>query len=480
MTPDDNQRDDVRQWLAADTDVSALRPGQTQGLGYFARSVRLLADRVATSPGASAAVVFMVSALVVVSLAFVWELWLERPISAYLGLPYDEGVEVNSRWRFVEVMALFAGLVLIAPIVAIWRILALHARQTRELTESHENLRALLENAALGIFILEGPDIIFANPHGARILGYSVEELRRRPFLDIVHPDSRALALERYRRRLAGEKIEEHYEIVVTVKDGRAATLDIHAALTHWGGRVANMVFFSDITARRLVEAKLAQYSDNLEALLENASLGIVIIEGPHIVFINPYGASIVGCQAEEICGREFLEFFPSDARMQAVDRHRRRLAGEQVEQHFEAVLMDKGGRAVAIDLHVALTYWGGRVASMVFFADITERKRAEAELAQYSDNLHALMENAGVGIGLLEGDKIVFANPHAAKILGYTVTELAGTSFGALIHPDYRAEAMARYHRRLAGGPAENHYELVALAKGGREVVLEVNATLT
>ena len=70
------------------------------------------------------------------------------------------------------------------------------------------------------------------------------------------------------------------------------------------------------------------------------------------------------------------------------------------------------------------------------FITDITERKSAEVALAQLSRQHQLILSSAGEGIyGLdLEGNT-TFANPTAAKLIGYTVDELIGKPQHAVLH---------------------------------------------
>jgi len=101
--------------------------------------------------------------------------------------------------------------------------------------------------------------IIFANKEAIRITGYTLEELRHRSWLDIVHPGYRESARERYRRRLSGEAIANLYELAIVKKDGMELPVEVTANPTKFQGKPAAVVYFRDITERRRVEEAMRE-----------------------------------------------------------------------------------------------------------------------------------------------------------------------------------------------------------------------------
>ena len=72
------------------------------------------------------------------------------------------------------------------------------------LQESEAKYRLVVENANDGIFILQDEVIRFVNQKACDITGYPREELLITPFADLIHPDDRQPAKERYEKRIDG------------------------------------------------------------------------------------------------------------------------------------------------------------------------------------------------------------------------------------------------------------------------------------
>jgi two-component system CheB/CheR fusion protein len=65
----------------------------------------------------------------------------------------------------------------------------------RQIQESEERLRAIIEQSAIGVARIDlNGKILFANPAFCKIVGYSEEELRKKTVAQLTHPDDRGAA----------------------------------------------------------------------------------------------------------------------------------------------------------------------------------------------------------------------------------------------------------------------------------------------
>lgn len=77
-----------------------------------------------------------------------------------------------------------------------------------------------------------------------------------------------------------------------------------------------------------------------------------------------------------------------------------------------------------------------GLLGAVVTFSDITERHRAEKDLAELRRRNESILVSAGEGIYGLDADGLTtFVNPAAAEILGWSAEELLGKPQHAMIH---------------------------------------------
>jgi PAS domain S-box-containing protein/putative nucleotidyltransferase with HDIG domain len=116
---------------------------------------------------------------------------------------------------------------------------------------------------AIGLF--QDNRWIYANRAAELMCGYSQEELRKMNFWDIVHPDHKALTIERGQRRQRGEEVPGRYEFKILTKDGKEKWVDFSGASTMLKGKPAAIINVIDITDRKLAEEKYRNIFENAQ-----------------------------------------------------------------------------------------------------------------------------------------------------------------------------------------------------------------------
>ncbi|MDZ7759494.1 MAG: MASE3 domain-containing protein [Desulfovermiculus sp.] len=122
------------------------------------------------------------------------------------------------------------------------------------LRESEEKYRFLVENAVEAICVAQDDRLVFSNSKIFDLLGYSPEEATSRPFEEFIHPDDRAMVMERHHWRLQGEEVPEGYDFRVARKSGEVRWVNLNVVMIEWEGRLASLNFLYDITARKVAE----------------------------------------------------------------------------------------------------------------------------------------------------------------------------------------------------------------------------------
>ena len=93
--------------------------------------------------------------------------------------------------------------------------------------------------------------IVFANTAVATSLDQSLAEMLSNadPF-GYIHPEDRAMVLERHLKRIKGEAVPESYCFRVLTKKGELRWVDVTGVRVDWEGRPAVLNFFVDATKR--------------------------------------------------------------------------------------------------------------------------------------------------------------------------------------------------------------------------------------
>ena len=100
----------------------------------------------------------------------------------------------------------------------------------------------------------------------------------------------------------------------------------------------------------------------------------------------------------------------------------------------------------------------------------LTERSHGDAEA-----KFRILSEGAQVGIYIVQDGFFVYANPAAAKSLGYTTGELIGMTPYQTVHPDDHRILTEQIRRRMDNETDTVHYEVRCVRKDGSVGYFEV-----
>jgi two-component system, cell cycle sensor histidine kinase and response regulator CckA len=129
----------------------------------------------------------------------------------------------------------------------------------KQLRESEEKYRFIVENADVGIFIAQNGVLKFSNIKLQALLGYSADELVRLPYKNLLHPGNKHLVKERKEKKLQGKELNSVYSLRIINKAGKEFWVEINSIPILWEGHQATLNFAKDITLQRKFEAQLQQ-----------------------------------------------------------------------------------------------------------------------------------------------------------------------------------------------------------------------------
>ena len=137
------------------------------------------------------------------------------------------------------------------------------------LRESEERYRSMVENSAMGVFIVDdNSNFEFVNQRLCEILGYRASEIIGHKFMEFLAPESVELVQDRYQRLQKSEAVSMNYEFEVIRKDGERRQVEIYSnVVKDTDGKNHTIAQILDITER--VKAEAAR--DSLESQLRQA-----------------------------------------------------------------------------------------------------------------------------------------------------------------------------------------------------------------
>jgi len=297
-----------------------------------------------------------------------------------------------------------------------------------ELRVSEEKHRLVLDNIPVLIAAIDqtGKFVVW-NRYAENMLGYTpIEAIGKIIPLDI--HETKADADEVI--RVASERGIYDKEIRFKRKDKTfvSARLVVVPNKDSTGKIVGFYGFAEDITERQRAEEALRESEEKYRALIEaagRAGEGIIIIqdngeEEAAFVFVNEQFCRMSGYSQEELLGRSAWDFVPHEIAVRLRDWYKRRHMGESLPGHYEAAGVHKDGTIVPLELSIVTMPWQGKIATVLYIRDITERKKAEEEIRTQRDKLENVTKNIGVGLAIISRDyQTVWANEVLKQIFG-------------------------------------------------------------
>jgi PAS domain S-box-containing protein len=136
----------------------------------------------------------------------------------------------------------------------------------------------------------------------------------------------------------------------------------------------------------------------------------------------------------------------------------------------FETVHRAKDGRVYPVEVRANHVVFDGKEYNCAFATDISERKRAEEALRESEEKFRVLAETSPVAIIVYQGEKNVYVNPKATRMIGYTEQECLEMNFWDWTHDDFKEVVKYRGLARQQGEPMPPQYEFKCVTKGGEE----------
>ncbi len=212
-----------------------------------------------------------------------------------------------------------------------------------------------------------------------------------------------------------------------------------------------------DITRRKRAEEALRESEARYRAIVEDQTEMICRCRPDGtLTFVNEAYCRYFGKRYEELIRRNFLAFVPASER-ERIQRYLTTFTQARPVQTLEHRVIDARGmtRWQQWTDHAIFDEDGTLVEFQSVGRDITERKWVEEEY-------HLLVEHSVQGLTIHQHNRIVFANPAAARILGYTIADLLAMSADeahAIIYETDRAMVAERMRARLEGTMAPQEY---------------------
>lgn len=295
-----------------------------------------------------------------------------------------------------------------------------------------------------------------------RKFGYRKDEVIGRPSSSFLTEASR----ERARKEILPEFFRtgrtENADYEMVCKNGTVIDVLLSGVMTSGTPELGpiSIAVITDVTQLKLAEKKLADNESRYRHLVENQSemVSLATIDG-QLLFVNDAYARHHQMIPEAMIGSNFLDFVPPGARADLTE-HLSHLAaiGHTLEIENQVLSPDGQLRWMSWTNKVLMHENGSLVTIHSVGKDIDARVNAEKSMKDSEARYRLLAENSTDMVFQLDADMVFrYVSPACVDILGYDVSELIGSDFARLIHPDDK-DGIPEASNASGSGQARRH----------------------
>ncbi len=290
--------------------------------------------------------------------------------------------------------------------------------------------------------------------------GYTEKDLESLRVQDIL-PERHRDRFVNYLQNVVRKGRDEGFFTIVT-KDGTERIIEYRNSLVRdaYGRPTAVRGIARDITQRVTMTRRLRRERDLVKTIIQTspAFFGAVDVNGS-VIMINQAMLEALGYREAEVLGRDYKDLFLPREERESFDNVLRAVVGTGRPVVHETRLTAKNGGVLVVEWRSCAVFKPDGTPEFVFGIgiDVTEKRKAEEDLAERRRQLETLVDNLPGMAYRCKNDRdwtMDFVGSASLGLTGYTPEELVhnkAVSYADLIHPDDREKVWEEVQRSLA-----------------------------
>ncbi len=320
-------------------------------------------------------------------------------------------------------------------------------------------------------------------------------------FLETIHPDDRQKVVDAVNDCVADPAAGYDIEHRIVRPDGEVRVVQERGKIYRdEQGRPLRMIgTVHDVTERKATEGRLRETLQLLDSVVENIPSMIFMKRADDLTFelFNKAGETLLGYRREQLLGRSDFDFFPREQADFFTAKDRAVIEQGAAEIPEEPIDTHHQGRRILNTRKIVLRDGAGRPTHLLGISeDITERKRADDELAKYRAQLEELVaERTAEASREAQRSQLIVAtaidgfmcadadghmtacNDAYCRMLGYESDELLRLQIADIEANESPAEVAAHIRRIRAQG--HDRFDTRQRRKDGSLVDVDISVTL-
>jgi PAS domain S-box-containing protein len=226
---------------------------------------------------------------------------------------------------------------------------------------------------------------------------------------------------------------------------------------------------------------RIEELGGALIAAASAAGIGVSLVAiappVPRVAYISDKGVELLGHPREVVLTRPATDFLTPDS-LPVREANKDRARTDPTARFFETVVQRASGERVPLEVSVAPIRLDDRPGMIAFMRDISERQKTFDALERSERRFRQLIESAPDAVWINDGQHLTFANPAAARMLGYdTVEELLAVDPHAIVAPEHQGQMRERMEQLTQSTANLPPREYKSRRKDGAWVIAEVRS---
>jgi len=325
-------------------------------------------------------------------------------------------------------------------------IIIMHLEDFTERDSAEALNRSFVKSSPVGLCLIQGGMLRFANPKLQEYTGYTEEELSLMKPTSIVHPDDWHLINEILDQNRASEVPSVPMELRIITRTGEVRWMMLTYTTIFYLKGQALLLNMVDITDLKVAREKLDELTALQSSILASIPHAVIGIDHRRIVFSNHAVETVFGWKPEEVIGKT-MSFFVQDRKAYTREARKiyRKLKEAQTYSAEYTYRKKDGSDVICLTSFSRIGEKGYDRRIISTHTDITEKRMAEVSLRESQRRLATLMGNLpGMAYRCKNDSKwtMEFVSEGSYALTGYRPAELIDNetmSYGDLVHPDDR-----------------------------------------
>lgn len=350
-----------------------------------------------------------------------------------------------------------------------------------KILRSEEKYRNIVESINDVVYeITKDGFITFVSPSVFKVLGYTEDEVLGKNIISYIHEEDRPMIIQRLNTLNLKDYLFLEYRYVK--KDGSTGWVRSSTnAITKDGIIIGGRGTLTDITERKIIEENLKISEEKFSKAFSNSPFAFLItrLTDGKIIEANDAFINITGFTREDIFNNTIINlnlWVDIDERKKLTQE----LINGKDSVKAECKFRIKNGEVRTALYSASLIYINNSPYLMSIINDITNQKKAEAELKQNEELYRAIIHASPDNITLTDlNGNIIMISPKAASMFGYeNINQILNRNIAEFLTPQSFEKAQIEIAKMYEGYTAVPD-EYKAIKQNGDVFDIEVNADL-